>query len=107
MDGPDVGLPWLVVLLGDVLGHHLAEAGFARPAALDHVAASLVHGHDVVVLVEHLQVVFGAVDNGGLGFFDKPMKGPVVSAALRGVAVGHQYCSDSFGKSTARTSVTY
>ena len=108
MNRADVGFPGLVVLLRDVLGHDFTQARFARAAALDDIATAFVDCYNVVVFVQHLKVVLRAVDNGGFGGFDEAMECAVVaSRCLSAPLVSHQYCSDSLGKSTARTSLTY
>ena len=98
VDGAKPGLTGLVVLDPQVFADDVVEGAVVGDVALDDVAGALVDRDDVVVLVQDLQVLRGAHDDGHLGLVGK--RGSVALLA-------HQYCSLSLGKSLDRTSETY
>ena len=67
VDCTDEGISRLVVFLLDVFAYHLAQGDVTAGVALYNVRGSLVDSNQMIVFIQHLQVVNVAHDNGCLG----------------------------------------
>ena len=74
VDRADEGISRLVVFLLDVFAHHLAQGDVTAGVALYDVRGSLVDSDQMIVFIEHLQVVNVAHDNGSLGLSGPRMR---------------------------------